>query len=101
MKRSHTAPRMRDLAVKALLLLILFPSMRTQATDTPPGWLTAPASVERGMVLPTYTGCGSTAGVPSSNETYEQEVVDRVNTVRAGRGLPAHTGRRLVRRAQR
>jgi len=40
------------------------------------------------MLLPTYTGCGGVPGVPSSNEAYEQQVLERVNTVRADNGLP-------------
>lgn len=37
---------------------------------------------------PTYDGCGGVFGVPSSNESYEQEVVELVNDERAARGLP-------------
>ncbi len=35
-----------------------------------------------------FDGCGGVLGVPSSNEAYEQEVVERVNAERANAGLP-------------
>jgi subtilisin family serine protease/uncharacterized protein YkwD len=38
--------------------------------------------------MPTYTGCGGVYGVPSSNEAYEQEVVERVNAIRAANSRP-------------
>jgi len=89
MKRYLLAPRICNLAtVLLLLLLAMLPGKGAQAEDTPPGRLAPPVSVERGMLLPTYTGCGGVPGVPSSNEAYEQEVMERVNTVRAENGLP-------------
>ena len=90
MRHSHTAHQAHDLAIIALLLLILMliPVSGTRAKGTPPGQLAPPVSVERGTLSPTYTGCGGVTGVPSSNEAYEQEIVERVNTLRAEDGLP-------------
>ncbi|MDY6875739.1 MAG: S8 family serine peptidase [Chloroflexota bacterium] len=87
MRCVHLLSHVRYLAT-VLLLLILIPGGGAWAEDVPPDWLIPPVSVERGMLLPTYTGCGGVSGVPASNEAYEQKVVERVNTVRAENGLP-------------
>lgn len=75
-----------------LLLVVLVlgagQALSQAAEDQPPGRLGSPVSLKRGEILPAYTGCGGVYGVPSSNENYEQEVVDRVNAVRAENALP-------------
>jgi len=79
-RHRRTARQAPDLAIAALLLLVLMliPVSGTHARGTPPGQLAPPVSVERGTLSPSYTGCGGVTGVSSSNETYEQEVVERV-----------------------
>jgi uncharacterized protein YkwD len=49
--------------------------------------LLAPVSVERNPSQPAYDGCGG-ATATVVNAAYEQEVVERVNSVRADHGLP-------------
>jgi uncharacterized protein YkwD len=56
-------------------------------TVPPPTALIPPASIEGGDVEPTYSGCGGGTS-PSINAAYEQEVVERVNTIRASKNLP-------------
>jgi uncharacterized protein YkwD len=56
-------------------------------TAPPPTALIPPASIEGGDVEPTYSGCGGGTS-PSINAAYEQEVVERVNTIRASNNLP-------------
>jgi uncharacterized protein YkwD len=64
------------------------------ATSTPPSSgpdlrtaLLPPASLEGNTLEPNYTGCGGIAS-PVINAAYEQEVVERVNAVRAAHQLP-------------
>lgn len=58
-----------------------------ERTDPPPTALIPPASIESGDVQPTYSGCGGGTS-PAINAAYEQEVVERVNTIRAANNLP-------------
>lgn len=75
------------------LILMLGSGLTSQAGDGPPDqgllppvaqtWNETPFSIG-----PAYTGCGGVYDVPSSNEVYEQEILDRVNDVRGDHGLP-------------
>lgn len=56
--------------------------------DSPPGpALIPPVSLERIAPQPAYSGCGGELA-PVVNAAYEQEVVDRVNAIRAQHQLP-------------
>ncbi|MBN2004539.1 MAG: CAP domain-containing protein [Anaerolineae bacterium] len=61
----------------------------TPVTAAPPTPQVGAAFVQEGRRLsPCYTGCGGVTGVPSSNEAYEQEVVEMVNEIRLNNNPP-------------
>jgi uncharacterized protein YkwD len=63
------------------------PRPQADRPDWDLGGLIPPVSVEGTGSQPNYTGCGGVLA-PVVNAAYEQEVVERVNDVRAANGLP-------------
>lgn len=51
---------------------------------------------ETPRLAPCYTGCGGITGAPSSNEGFEQDVVERVNAVRAEQNPPLPPFKRVA-----
>ncbi len=76
-------------SVALAFLFLALVALGTSAQDASGGYLIPPVSTTgTGAVSPAYSGCGGVWGIPSSNPEYEQEVVERVNAVRAQNGLP-------------
>ncbi len=63
------------------------PGLQPPADSEPSAWLIPAVFTERGELGPDYTGCGGEIA-PVVDAAYEQEVVERVNAIRAGYGLP-------------
>jgi subtilisin family serine protease len=83
--------------VTKLLLAMLFSLggiwfPHSQADPPMPPRLIPSVSIARSEVdsdiFPSHTGCGGVYGVPSSNLDYEQEIINRVNAIRAEKDLP-------------
>ena len=75
------AARLRRWSVVLLSVLTLLLAGRSTAGQILPSWAgTIPSS-------PVYSGCGGDIA-PAINPAYEQQVVELVNTTRAGQGLP-------------
>lgn len=71
------------------LMVLGLLSIAAPASAAPPEPQVGAAFVREGTRLaPCYTGCGGVAGVPSSNEAFEQEVVELVNAARAQQNPP-------------
>lgn len=71
-----------------VILVLLVPGSRSAADREPwPPTLPPPVAAQAGSGKLAYPGCGGQLA-PVVNAAYEQEVVDRVNSVRAANGLP-------------
>jgi uncharacterized protein YkwD len=75
-----------SLGLVTVTFLALAPVGWSDSTPLPTQLL-PPVSVEQGEPRPDYSGCGGRIA-PVVNAAYEQEVVDRVNTIRADNALP-------------
>ncbi len=75
--------------VRFVLAAVSVMVLTAPAGAAPPNpQLGTPVVVEGGNVAPCYTGCGGVFGVPSSNLSYEQTVVEMVNAERAAQVPP-------------
>lgn len=75
-------------AAVVLLVTLLSSGTGRSAGDEPlPPSLLPPVSAQAGIDHVSYTGCGGQTA-PVINAAYEQELVDRVNSVRASYSLP-------------
>lgn len=72
--------------VLVVVVVLLIPGPSAGREPTPPS-LPPPVAVQADALAPAYSGCGGQFA-PVVNAAFEQEVVDRVNSVRASNGLP-------------
>jgi len=72
------------------VLILGLLSVAAPATAAPVGPHTVGEAFARATprLAPCYTGCGGVSGAPSSNESFEQQVVEMVNQVRAEQNPP-------------